>query len=55
MFGHWSALGFFDQCSVLALDTGALSGRPLTAVNLADRQINQIESGSRLHWQTTLA
>ena len=55
VFGHWSALGFFDQCSVLALDTGALWGGPLTAVNLADRQISQVESGSRLHWQTTLA
>lgn len=55
VFGHWSALGFFDQCGVLALDTGALWGGPLTAVNLADRQISQIESGSRLHWQTTLA
>ena len=55
VFGHWSALGFFDQCGVLALDTGALWGGPLTAVNLADRQISQVESGSRLHWQTTLA
>ena len=55
VFGHWSALGFFDQCGVLALDTGALWRGPLTAVNLADRQISQVESGSRLHWQTTLA
>lgn len=47
VFGYWSALGFFDQCSVLALDTGALWGGPLTAGNLADRQISQIESGSR--------
>lgn len=35
VFGHWSALGFMAENRVLALDTGALWGGELTAVNLA--------------------
>lgn len=35
VFGHWSALGFQQRNRVLALDTGALWGGELTAVNLA--------------------
>lgn len=34
VFGHWSALGFVQKKRVLALDTGALWGGELTAVNL---------------------
>ncbi|MDO4433479.1 MAG: symmetrical bis(5'-nucleosyl)-tetraphosphatase [Alysiella sp.] len=34
VFGHWSALGFVQRNHVLALDTGALWGGELTAVNL---------------------
>lgn len=34
VFGHWSALGFMQKNNVLALDTGALWGGELTAVNL---------------------
>lgn len=34
VFGHWSALGFVNDKNVLALDTGALWGGELTAVNL---------------------
>lgn len=34
VFGHWSALGFMNDKNVLALDTGALWGGELTAVNL---------------------
>lgn len=35
VFGHWSALGFCNKNNVLALDTGALWGGELTAVNLS--------------------
>lgn len=35
VFGHWSALGFLHDKRVLALDTGALWGGELTAVNLS--------------------
>lgn len=35
VFGHWSALGFRQEKRILALDTGALWGGELTAVNLA--------------------
>ena len=41
VFGHWSALGFMDGKQILALDTGALWGGCLTAVNLADHSIIQ--------------
>ncbi|UOO82622.1 symmetrical bis(5'-nucleosyl)-tetraphosphatase [Uruburuella testudinis] len=54
VFGHWSALGFLNNNGVIALDTGALWGGELTAVNLADHEITQIASGSELSWQTAL-
>ncbi|MDO4878591.1 MAG: symmetrical bis(5'-nucleosyl)-tetraphosphatase [Neisseria sp.] len=41
VFGHWSALGFIDDKQVLALDTGALWGGCLTAVNLSGHGITQ--------------
>ncbi|PID45931.1 MAG: diadenosine tetraphosphatase [Proteobacteria bacterium] len=34
VFGHWAALGFHDNRQVLALDTGCVWGRTLTAVRL---------------------
>ncbi|MDK4679532.1 symmetrical bis(5'-nucleosyl)-tetraphosphatase [Kingella negevensis] len=34
VFGHWSALGYRCENGILALDTGALWGDTLTAVNL---------------------
>lgn len=34
VFGHWSALGFVQHRHLLALDTGALWGEELTAVEL---------------------
>ena len=37
--GHWSALGLVLRDDVLALDTGCLWGRRLTAVRLSDRRV----------------
>ena len=37
--GHWSALGLFVRDDVLALDSGCVWGRSLTAVRLEDRAI----------------
>ncbi|AJP47495.1 diadenosine tetraphosphatase [Rugosibacter aromaticivorans] len=37
--GHWSALGYFEQPDLLAIDTGCLWGGALTAVRLEDRRV----------------
>ncbi|WP_341677624.1 symmetrical bis(5'-nucleosyl)-tetraphosphatase [Niveibacterium sp. SC-1] len=37
--GHWSALGFHDDDGIVALDTGCVWGRSLTAIRLEDRQV----------------
>jgi bis(5'-nucleosyl)-tetraphosphatase (symmetrical) len=36
IFGHWSALGFYQSEGLLGLDTGCVWGGTLTAVNLDD-------------------
>lgn len=41
--GHWSALGLRMEANLLALDTGCLWGRQLTAVRLEDRQVFQVD------------
>lgn len=43
VFGHWSALGWRDQPGLLAIDTGCLWGRELTAVRLEDRQVWRVQ------------
>jgi bis(5'-nucleosyl)-tetraphosphatase (symmetrical) len=43
VFGHWSALGLIDRPDLLAIDTGCLWGRQLTAVRLADRAMVQVQ------------
>jgi bis(5'-nucleosyl)-tetraphosphatase (symmetrical) len=40
--GHWSALGLRLERNLLALDTGCLWGRQLTAVRLEDRKLYQV-------------
>lgn len=40
--GHWSALGLRIEPRLLALDSGCLWGRHLTAVRLEDRQVFQV-------------
>lgn len=41
--GHWSALGLKIENNLLALDSGCLWGRQLTAVRLDDRAIFQVD------------
>lgn len=40
--GHWSALGLLTEKNLVALDTGCLWGRRLSAVRLEDRKIFQV-------------
>jgi bis(5'-nucleosyl)-tetraphosphatase (symmetrical) len=40
--GHWAALGLVLRPNLLALDTGCVSGRQLTAVRLEDRTVFQV-------------
>lgn len=47
VFGHWSALGLLQKKQVIALDTGALWGGQLTAINLDTHQISQVISQSQ--------
>lgn len=42
LFGHWSALGLCQSHGVLALDTGCLWGRQLTAYDLDTHQVTQV-------------
>lgn len=46
LFGHWSALGLIVRPDMVALDTGCLWGRSLTAMRLEDRQIFQVPCSS---------
>lgn len=39
VFGHWSALGLVIRPNLLALDSGCVWGRTLTAVRLSDREV----------------
>lgn len=51
--GHWSALGLVNTKGFVALDTGCVWGRQLTAVRLEDREIFQVdcaETHLRLGW-----
>ena len=40
--GHWSAIGLLAERNLLALDSGCLWGRRLSAVRLEDRRIYQV-------------
>lgn len=51
VFGHWSALGFLNEKQIIALDTGALWGGQLTAINLATEEITQIQSENQTNWR----
>ncbi len=43
--GHWSALGLRIRPDLLALDSGCVWGRQLTAVRLEDRRVFQVPCG----------
>lgn len=47
IFGHWSALGLYQKRSVIGLDTGALWGGELTAINLDTGEIVQEPSSGK--------
>jgi bis(5'-nucleosyl)-tetraphosphatase (symmetrical) len=47
VFGHWSALGFYADDNVLALDTGCVWGGALTAINLDVAGAQPIREPSR--------
>ncbi|MDM5147565.1 symmetrical bis(5'-nucleosyl)-tetraphosphatase [Candidatus Persebacteraceae bacterium Df01] len=42
IFGHWSSLGLVMRSDIMAIDTGCLWGRQLTAVRLEDRTVFQV-------------
>lgn len=43
IFGHWAALGLVKRHNVLAIDTGCVWGRSLSALRLEDRQVMQCD------------
>jgi bis(5'-nucleosyl)-tetraphosphatase (symmetrical) len=45
--GHWAALGLHCESHLLALDSGCVWGRQLTAVRLEDRTLFQVEYSER--------
>lgn len=45
--GHWAALGLHIEPNVLAIDSGCVWGRQLTAVRLEDRMVYQVEYADR--------
>lgn len=49
VFGHWSALGLRIEPNLLALDSGCLWGRELTAVRLEDRKVFQVACPGLTH------
>ncbi len=45
--GHWAALGLHIEPNLLAIDSGCVWGRQLTAVRLEDRAVYQVEYADR--------
>jgi bis(5'-nucleosyl)-tetraphosphatase (symmetrical) len=45
--GHWAALGLHIEPDILAIDSGCVWGRRLTAVRLEDRTVHQVEYADR--------
>jgi bis(5'-nucleosyl)-tetraphosphatase (symmetrical) len=43
VFGHWSAMGFYENNQVVSLDTGCVWGGKLTAVRLDSDMIQPIQ------------
>lgn len=52
VFGHWSALGLRNENNIIALDTGAVWGGQLTAVDLATGVFYQRQSRNYKNWQS---
>jgi bis(5'-nucleosyl)-tetraphosphatase (symmetrical) len=49
LFGHWSALGLVVLPDVVALDTGCIWGRQLTAVRV-DKRVPRVVQVEGQHW-----
>ena len=47
IFGHWAALGLHLERDVIALDTGCVWGRELSALRLSDRRLIQTACAAR--------
>jgi bis(5'-nucleosyl)-tetraphosphatase (symmetrical) len=45
--GHWSALGLVMRDDLLAIDTGCIWGRELTAARLSDRTLYAVACPAR--------
>jgi bis(5'-nucleosyl)-tetraphosphatase (symmetrical) len=43
VFGHWSTLGLVVRPNLIGLDTGCVWGGKLTAINLENRQVLQVD------------
>ena len=43
IFGHWAALGLYQNENVVALDTGCVWRRSLSAFNIKTNQVVQVE------------
>lgn len=44
IFGHWAALGLYQDNKCMGIDTGCVWGKKLTAVNLETLEIIQVEN-----------
>lgn len=54
VFGHWSSLGYMNTDGIISLDTGALWGGKLTAINLCTEAVTQVAAINGLDWRTAL-
>jgi len=45
--GHWAALGLHMEPNILAIDSGCVWGRQLTAIRLDDRTVYQVDYADR--------
>ena len=55
LFGHWAALGLYQEENLVCLDSGCVWGGRLTALRLEDRQLFQVPGKfhpRRLAWST---
>ena len=46
--GHWAALGLHLEPNLLAIDSGCVWGRQLTAIRLEDHTVFQVDGSTRL-------